>query len=463
VKLLDFGIAKASDSSTDTRVGILKGKVAYMSPEQARGQKVDARADVFSAGVMLWEAITGRRLWNNQRDDEKLWALVAGDLPRASSVNPSIPAELDQICARAMAWNRDERYQSAGDFQRHLERYVASSGQTVSPGDLGGYVSVLFREDRVRASSLIEAYVARARAGATRDDLPVIDVSMRTPGTRSGRAMSSIGFSMPGSEDPPSGETANAAVAAPSSQSQINRRSRTPLIITVCSAVVTLVVGGVIALKSGDPPHVVEDEPAPAAVQAPAQPMTVAPSPVEAVPVQPAPSPPQAAPAPPAPAPGAIASGKKSDVVKIEIRVSPSNASLWIDDAELSGNPFGGNYRRDSDVHHVRASAPGHVTKIVAITFDSNTKLDLSLERLQPTPDRPSRPQQVRPATPQPPQNEVARTPDPQRAQAPRPAPQPEIDPAGGNKPLRNIDPNNPYGANAGRAIDPSNPYGNAP
>src|SRR4029079_17676 len=162
--------------------------------------------------------------------------------------------------------------------------------------------------------------------------------------------------------------------------------------------------------------------------------------------VEPTPLPP--APAPPPPAPGAMApSGRKGDVVKIEIRVSPSNATLWIDEAELGGNPFGGNYRKDSDVHHVRASAPGHVTKIVAITFDSNTKLDLSLERLQPTPDRPTRPTQVRPSTPTLPPVEVARPPDPQRAQAPRPAPQPDIDPAGGNKPLRTIDPKQPSGA----------------
>jgi len=103
VKLLDFGIAKAADSSHDTRAGILKGKVAYMSPEQARGLKVDARADVFAAGVMLWEAVTGARLWGRQTDEEKLWSLVAGNLPRASSVNPSVPRELDEMCARTMA------------------------------------------------------------------------------------------------------------------------------------------------------------------------------------------------------------------------------------------------------------------------------------------------------------------------------------------------------------------------
>ena len=91
IKLLNFGIAKTTDSLYETRVGVLKGKVAYMAPEQARGQKVDARADVFSTGIMLWEALTGRRMYEGQNDQATLWALASGDLPRASSVKPWVP------------------------------------------------------------------------------------------------------------------------------------------------------------------------------------------------------------------------------------------------------------------------------------------------------------------------------------------------------------------------------------
>src|SRR3954465_13277534 len=105
VKLLDFGIAKASDSMYETHAGVVKGKVSYMSPEQGRGWKVDARADVFSAGVMLREALTGKRMREGKNDQEKLWALVSADVPRASSVRPSVPPELDRVCAQAMAWD----------------------------------------------------------------------------------------------------------------------------------------------------------------------------------------------------------------------------------------------------------------------------------------------------------------------------------------------------------------------
>ena len=176
VKLLDFGIAKAADSMHETHVGVVKGKVAYMSPEQGRGQKVDARADVFSVGVLLWEALTGRRIREGKNSQEQLWALVSADIPRASSVNPAVSPVLDEICARAMAWDRDARYPSAEAMLRELEAYLATQ-PPVGSRELGGWVTELFRADRARANAVIEAYVARVRAGAARDEIPVIDVS----------------------------------------------------------------------------------------------------------------------------------------------------------------------------------------------------------------------------------------------------------------------------------------------
>jgi hypothetical protein len=454
VKLLDFGIAKAADSSHDTNAGILKGKVAYMSPEQARGLKVDARADVFAAGVMLWEAVTGARLWGRQTDEEKLWSLVAGNLPRASAVNPAVPRELDEICARAMAWSRDDRYQSAGHFQRDLEQYLAAAGSGVGAAELGAMVAALYRDDRIKASALIDAYVSRARSGGLRGELPIMEIAPRSTsgGTRHGRPVTSAPFAPAEPEESPSGQSANVAVAAPSGQSRFGRRSRMPLVVTACTAAITLAIGGVVALSSDD------EAPQAARVEAPPPP------------VEPAPPPPAPPPAPePTPQPAALPP-PKPEVVRVEIRATPGTATLWIDDAELSGNPFGGNYRKDNDVHHVRASAPGYVTKIVAITFDANTKLDLSLERLEPrTPPPVARPPapQVR-AAPQP-VPETPRAPDP----PPPPPPSPpasakvrapaEVDPAGGKKPLRTIDPVNPYGSASGRPIDPSNPYAGAP
>ena len=177
VKLLDFGIAKTADSVNETRAGVLKGKVSYMAPEQARGVKVDARADVYAAGVILWEALTGRKMRAGQSEKETMEALIAGDLPRVSSVKPWVPTELDEICARALAPDPAERYQTAAEFQDALEQHLKSTNTNISARDVGSCITELFREDRAATNTLIETHIARSRSETARDDLPIIELS----------------------------------------------------------------------------------------------------------------------------------------------------------------------------------------------------------------------------------------------------------------------------------------------
>src|SRR6185436_7758069 len=117
VKVVDFGIAKALNSSSETRTGVLKGKVAYMAPEQARGERVDRRADLFSVGVMLWEAATGKRLWKGIPDITILQRLLAGDVPTPRSIKEDVPERLDAIVRKAMAHQREERHETAAELQ----------------------------------------------------------------------------------------------------------------------------------------------------------------------------------------------------------------------------------------------------------------------------------------------------------------------------------------------------------
>jgi eukaryotic-like serine/threonine-protein kinase len=448
VKLLDFGIAKSVSSPHQTNAGVLKGKVSYMSPEQARGIKVDARADVFSAGVMLWEALTGRRMRAGKSDRETLSALFNADLPRASSVRPGIPHELDEICYRALARDRDERYQSAGHLQEDLERYLAIAAPTVTSRDVGECVSELFREDRVRTSALIEAHVAHARAGVAVRDVPIIDVGARSGTTPSDRPGTSRGFTGTDLVDPvdqPSDPSVDIAVASPSKPRLIGAGRapyRRPLLVTAIAGVATLaVVGALTLVPRGD---------------APASNARIEPAPQTAVP---APRPVEAAAA--GVAEPASVTTPRSDLVSVEIRVTPATARLEIDDAELTSNPFIGRYRIDNVAHHVRASAPGYVTKTVAITFDANVKLDLSLERVARTP--PSNPVRSGSRSTQPTRSPSAPAETPRAAEtetepvpAVKPPPAPsrtntpsEISPSGGNRPQRPIDPTNPYGGSA--------------
>jgi eukaryotic-like serine/threonine-protein kinase len=488
IKLLDFGIAKAANSMHETHAGVVKGKVSYMSPEQGRGWRVDARADVFSAGVMLWEALTGKRMREGKNDQEKLWALVSAEVPRASTIKPWVPPALDDICARAMAWNRDERYPSAGAMQHDLESYLTTTGTSVSTREVGACVTELFREDRASTHAVIEAYVARARRGAVRDKLPVIDVASRVglgSPTPSGQHEVPREPTEPGlvtSLDSPSARSGTAAGAASDPRRGESRlRSLKGVIIAgaagVVIAVAVIVViaratGGAVALSS----------------RADSAPRTTAsltvPAPVPAA----APASGLAAINPGSPGnltnttnatsatgPGSAtgAAAEPSEparpaAVGVEIRVSPATATISIDGKGVDGNPFESQYPSDDLVHNVRATAPGHVTKSVAVTFDKKVQLDLILERIlpDPAPARPPARAQVRAAPPPPRVAQPPRPPEPRPAEVrppePTPAPEPAarppepstkpqvpptyVDPAGGIKQPRPIDPNNPYG-----------------
>jgi eukaryotic-like serine/threonine-protein kinase len=118
-RLADFGVAKASNRLDQTRTGIVKGKIAYMSPEQARADPVDRRSDVWAAGVVAWEILVGKRLY--QGDDIGLVFKVATETPpRLRSVDPALSEELDEVVARALTVDKDRRWPTAAEFGKAL-------------------------------------------------------------------------------------------------------------------------------------------------------------------------------------------------------------------------------------------------------------------------------------------------------------------------------------------------------
>ncbi len=147
VKVVDFGIAKSDGKmNSETRSGKLKGKVPYMSPEQARGEKLDARSDVFAAGVMLFELTTGRRLFKGQSEYETLKLICDREYPTPSSIRPDYPPELEKIVMKALAKERDERYQSAREMQGALEEFIRGERIAVSNIALQQFMQTLFEE-----------------------------------------------------------------------------------------------------------------------------------------------------------------------------------------------------------------------------------------------------------------------------------------------------------------------------
>jgi len=123
VKLIDFGIASAHGRMSETQVGGLKGKVEYMSPEQAAGAPVDHRSDVFSLGIVLWEALSGRRLFRRETDLAVMRAITNDAIPRPSGARPIAP-RLERIVMTALERAPEDRFQDAHEMALQLERYA---------------------------------------------------------------------------------------------------------------------------------------------------------------------------------------------------------------------------------------------------------------------------------------------------------------------------------------------------
>ncbi len=148
VKIVDFGIAKAASKLSATRVGTLKGKFGYMSPEQAFGGEIDARTDVYAAGIVLYETLTGRNLFEGENDLELLRRVRAGVSASPRSLNPDVPPELERIVMKALAKEAGQRYADAAQFQVDLSRWLFS--RAVAPGEetLSGLMRSLFPRTR---------------------------------------------------------------------------------------------------------------------------------------------------------------------------------------------------------------------------------------------------------------------------------------------------------------------------
>ncbi len=163
VKLVDFGIAKASNRLNETRFGTLKGKVAYMSPEQCTGQPLDRRSDIFSLGIVLFELSLCRRLFRGKSDFEILKSIVEEPIPRPTAIDRDYPPELERIVLRALARDPSERYQSAKEMQVELEHLATELQLPVNASTTSAFISEMFgrklelwREASTKGKSLVQ-------------------------------------------------------------------------------------------------------------------------------------------------------------------------------------------------------------------------------------------------------------------------------------------------------------------
>ena len=158
VKIIDFGLAKAAGKGSKTQAGILKGKFGYMSPEQVRGLPVDRRSDVFSCGIVLYELLTGERLFVGESDFSTLEKVRNVEILPPSTYNRKIPDELERIVLKALAKDVEDRYQNAIDLHDELQAFVYTAGEFYSRKDLAGWMKKTFGKEIEEETAKLESY-----------------------------------------------------------------------------------------------------------------------------------------------------------------------------------------------------------------------------------------------------------------------------------------------------------------
>jgi serine/threonine-protein kinase len=381
VKVLDFGIAKAA-LAAEQRPDDFKGKLEYMAPEQALLQDVDRRADVFSVGIMLWEAIARRRLY--LKGEDKFARLVSGELPDVLSVRADAPRKLVQICKRALVRERTYRYPTAQDMAHDLEEWLDGTTQHVRQRDIGGYVSEKFAATRTKLTEAIEAQLKLVRelpADAEQASIPLsrIPVNDTVPPPGASGAPSELqaeavklANTMPLPAPAPSGPLAAPppfpppstpanptappwAVApaagattgpAPREAARVARPGAALYGIAAVGVVALLAVAGVVVVQRR----------APKAALAATVTSSAAPG-------------------------GAATTTPSSTEIDFTIRASPTQARISIDGQPEPKNPAVGRRPRDGAVHVVRVEAPGYETREEQITFDRSMLVTLELHQ----------------------------------------------------------------------------------
>jgi serine/threonine protein kinase len=165
VKIVDFGLAKASSQLEKSEPGIIKGKFSYLSPEAALGQEVDKRTDIFAVGIILWELLAGQRLFLGDTDFQTVKKVQVAQVPPISQINRKVPPELERIVNKALAKDMLARYGTSRELGQDLSRFMFSYGEPISSYDIASIVQGTMREkQRVRPpqGSIIDKLIEEA-------------------------------------------------------------------------------------------------------------------------------------------------------------------------------------------------------------------------------------------------------------------------------------------------------------
>lgn len=223
-RITDFGVARAAFRLSETRVGQLKGKIAYMAPEQAMGaEEIDRRADVFSAGVVVWEVLSAKRLFKAENDAATLSRLISDPIPPLTEMCPEAGERLSAVVAQALERDPEKRFSSCAEFATALELAAASGPGVGRSRDLAAYVADTIGNEIGQQREAVRAWLARGETGADGERWP------------SGMSGGATGV------DGQSSVTTNTGTA-PSQVTIVSRGTSTPLLIALGAVIVLLAI-----------------------------------------------------------------------------------------------------------------------------------------------------------------------------------------------------------------------------
>jgi serine/threonine-protein kinase len=314
-----------------------------MAPEQARGEPVDRRTDVFAAGVMLWEAATGVRPFRGLTDAEILHRLIRGDFPSAKAANPALPEALEAIVKKAVAPSREDRYATAAELRVAIEGYLDTLPDKPHARELGRLVSQHFEEDRARLRARLDEELRENPAGRT--GVPRLVAAEMTADERTANSSVAGQNTQRATHSPGTGSSLRGVASSPELH-PIGRYRVLVGVVLGAAAIAAITVG----FRRSRPVVALAPEPPRAAIVAGLP---------EAVPGAPTPAAPRR--------------------VAVRVRASPANARIFLDGAPLDGNPFAGVLPADAAAHELRIEAPRYVPRRQAISLDQDSTLEVAL------------------------------------------------------------------------------------
>lgn len=239
-RITDFGVARAASRLSETRVGQLKGKIAYMAPEQAMGaEEIDRRADVFSSGVVIWEVLSAKRLFKAENDAATLSRLISDTIPPLMEMCPAAGERVSAVVAKALERDPDKRFSSCAEFASALELAAASGTGVGRARDLAAYVSDVIGNEIAQQRDAVRAWLARGEAGADAERWPA--------------AVSGSQFIGPSGVDGQSSVTTNTGTA-PSQVTIVSRGSSAPLLVALGAIIVLLgIIAALLFAKRNEP------------------------------------------------------------------------------------------------------------------------------------------------------------------------------------------------------------------